>query len=167
MAKLDSTTIRLRKSVGADLDAIRPAPLGSRDSFVEKILAEFVAQVLCAEPPGTLPSVQLLREMKRKPTAEDVTAEVLRRLEKLEQQMLARGPGDVETSLPAAAHSNTFKAPCPPPEIPVKYQPAERHAAVVVSGGSTQSLNEAPPREQKPISGARAHAGSACQKTRC
>jgi len=136
MAKLDSTSLRLKKQILERLNAHRPKPLGSRDAFIERLLIEVCEQIEAAEPPGMLPTVQLLREIQHKKPPTDV----LQRLEDLEKRLLEMS-GKVPTG--ASVECPPSKAPSPT-KLPPREQ--EYPAGIVrsdrPSGDSRLSLNE-------------------------
>lgn len=142
MAKLDSTSLRLRKHILDRLNAHRPQPLGSRDAFIERLLVEVCEQIEAEEPPGLLPTVKLLRELKNKPTESEAARGLHERVIAIEKQLL-----DLSGKNPTTADSEAW----PPNTFPGTSHVAQPGAATVGKTGSTHSLNEGPDNAPKPI----------------
>lgn len=153
MAKKDSTTFRVRKSLANALDEIRPKPLGSRDAFVERIIGEFIDQVKSPDAPGVLPTVKMLRELQHRPVTDPAIEERFASIEfQLASVLHDLGHRDFSNQSGLKSKAEPDKPHEWPPEnasVPIP-PPAPNAGTTSRDSSGTHSLNDPAPAE-KPV----------------
>ncbi|MEQ1862891.1 MAG: hypothetical protein ABMA13_23465 [Chthoniobacteraceae bacterium] len=158
MAKKDSTTLRVRKTIAAALDRVLDeAENGmSRDAFAEAIISQVIEQMRADVPPAEPAEIVITMrgQMKKLPGSNITTNldEVMARMRAMEDEVKALsarlGPPRADQWQPkdtrqrSEPRQDSAKPPAPP---------------AFTSGGSgasAPSLNESPPSKKR-ISGAR------------